>query len=308
MHAGSYQIMRRRKQQPEENHERWLVSYADFITLLFAFFVVMYALSSINEGKYRVLSDALEAAFRSTPRSMAPIQVGRVSYGQNASALNLEHRLAQLQRDMSQLGPEKTIAGIADTIEGALAKLIEDDIVDVRRDALWIEVEINTSILFPSGSARLAAEAVPVIQTLARILRPFANRLHVEGFTDNLPINTKVYPSNWELSAARAARVVRLLGQHGVASNRMVAIGHGENQPKADNNTASGRRQNRRVVLTILADTETPMRHALPDTRLKELAPRLAEVSDAQASPVLAPHRAGARDRDQSASPQSSQP
>lgn len=237
--------MRRRRRQPEhENTERWLISYADFITLLFAFFVVMYAISSVNEGKYRVLSDTMVSAFSNTPRTLEPIQVGEEGIPGEPSLF-----------DPGSTGdPVGNLSRIADDFERVLSPLIEQDLISVHRDEHWIEIEINTSLLFGSGSAELETNAIPVLRRLADILRQYPNAIQVEGFTDNVPIATVVYPSNWELSAARAASVVHLFNRSGVDPERMVAVGYGEYRPIADNTTPEGRRKNRRVVLVVSAD------------------------------------------------------
>jgi len=268
-----------RKKAPEEheNHERWLVSYADFITLLFAFFVVMYAISSVNEGKYRVLSDSLVAAFRSSPKSLQPIQIGGISKAPVTSTEQVNQRKAAivklpkmfLSQEISKQGimrdpllEEKYKQGdnlvelqkIADNVRKALAKLVAQGLITVKQKALWVEVLISDSVLFPSGSARLQSKAVGVIKKLAGILQDFPNPVRVEGFTDNVPIKTIVYPSNWELSAARAASVVRLFSASGIAPDRLVAQGYGEFRPVASNETSKGRARNRRVVVVVLAD------------------------------------------------------
>jgi chemotaxis protein MotB len=116
-----------------------------------------------------------------------------------------------------------------------------------------VEVEINTSLLYSSGSAELEDEAIPVLRDLAGILQRYPNQIQVEGFTDNLPINNYIFPSNWELSAARAAGVVHLFMRSGVQPDRMSAIGFGEFRPIADNISPEGRRKNRRVVLVIMS-------------------------------------------------------
>lgn len=275
-------MARKPKHEEHENHERWLISYADFITLLFAFFVVMYSVSSINEGKYRVLSDALVAAFRSSAKSLEPIQVGELSKSKKeagmVSAIVEQQKLGvgndqrtppSLQRQFEgareQTPPDqKTAQGVevimrmADEIEKAMATLIQQDLIAVRRGDLWIEVEIKTSILFPSGSASLQPDSQPVLKELARILADFPNPIRVEGFTDSVPINTLAFPSNWELSAGRAASVVNLFSKHGVDPKRLAAIGFAEFRPIAPNTTAEGRSKNRRVVIVVLesADAE----------------------------------------------------
>ena len=281
---------RRRRAEEHENHERWLVSYADFITLLFAFFVVMYSISSVNEGKYRVLSDSLIAAFEGPAKSINPVQIGEtvrvpISRG-NAPATSLLE-VDSVYRGVADGGAEApeeasspdeegqgTGARLADmeelgrAFEASLQPLIEEGLVDIRRRDEWLEVEIKTSILFASGSARLFGEAVPVLRELADILGQFPNPIQVEGFTDDVPINTVAYPSNWELSAARAASVVHLFTRSGVLPQRLVAIGYGEYRPVADNATVDGRAKNRRVVIVIPADRQT--RRALDVDRMTE--------------------------------------
>ena len=258
-------MRRRRHEEDHENHERWLVSYADFITLLFAFFVVMYSISSVNEGKFRVLSEALVASFRAPARSMEPIQVGRLARTSESPAvprLALEEPLAlppvpiPYRQRQPRAGVAERAAGMAELsrrIEDAMGPLIDRGMIEVRRSDDWVEVEIRTSILFPSGSARLSPDAEPVLRELARLLAPLDNQINVEGFTDNVPIRTAAYPSNWELSAARAASVVHLFVDAGVDPLRLAAIGYGEYHPVADNSTPEGRSRNRRVVLVIQA-------------------------------------------------------
>lgn len=265
-------MARKKRQEEHVNHERWLVSYADFITLLFAFFVVMYAVSSVNDGKYRVLSDTLEAAFdpagafQEEQRSLNPIQVGEIAKTDRNDNIQLQKEaINALDNEASPASTEdiidteqlnKTIQAIdtmADELDDALSPQIQSDLVNVKRNELWLEIEIKSSLLFHSGSASISGKAVPVIEEIAKILKPFPNKIHVEGFTDNIPIKNAVYPSNWELSAARAASVVRLLASHGMDPVNMAAIGYGEFRPIADNNTRAGRMKNRRVVLIVLA-------------------------------------------------------
>ena len=252
-------MARRKIHEEHENHERWLVSYADFITLLFAFFVVMYAISSVNEGKYRVLSEAIVSAFRESPRSLEPIQVGQLTrspYSMDAPLNPVPVNPLDLQLITPPMpgNPEVTeqINEIADEIEQSLAPLIEDELIDVRRFDNWLEVEIKTSILFGSGSAEASGESAPVLSRIARVLRDVPNRINVEGFTDDRPISTVIYPSNWELSAARAATVVRLFEEFGIDPERLAAIGYGEHRAVESNDTAEGRAANRRVVLVIM--------------------------------------------------------
>jgi len=269
-----------RKKRVEEhvNHERWLVSYADFITLLFAFFVVMYSISSVNEGKYRVLSDTLEAVFTDPAKSKDPIQVGDLLRGEGKQTAEPKAKenpinvleLAPIEMPIppsNVLPPElidshtpppvdddiiRTIKDISKQLNNALADLIANDDVIIKQGDDWLELEMKSNVLFYSGEARLETTAVPIIGKVANILSTSANPIQVEGFTDNNPINTPKFPSNWELSAARAASVVHLLDRYGLDPSRMSAIGYGEFQPIADNSTEEGRQKNRRVVLVVL--------------------------------------------------------
>ncbi|MEQ6342097.1 MAG: flagellar motor protein MotD [Gammaproteobacteria bacterium] len=263
-------MARKKKHEEHENHERWLVSYADFITLLFAFFVVMYSISSVNEGKYRVLSDSMVAAFRAAPKSIEPVQVGREAKSPRDTTLEQRTDPNVIRRPPMPI-PRKTmdqqdkinserasspaaLKAIADKIERAMAGLIVKNMVSIRRSDFWLEVEINTNILFPSGVSRLQEQAIPTLSEIAKILRDFPNPIRVEGFTDNLPINTLAFPSNWELSAARSASVVHVFMDSGVSPERMSAVGYGEYRPVADNSTEDGRNKNRKVVIVILND------------------------------------------------------
>lgn len=269
-----------RKKQPEEpvNHERWLVSYADFITLLFAFFVVMYSMSSVNEGKYRVLSDSMVAAFSSTTRSLNPIQIGELVRApasriptiiEAPTPINIIPQIFSSSRPNSQASPtannEREIAladasnqieYIADELADALEGLIADEQISLKQDALWLEVEINSNVLFNSGSTELSIDAEEVLNKLAVLLSKYPNRISVEGFTDNKPIQSSIFPSNWELSSARAAAVVRLFADYGVEPSRMYSVGYGEFRPSAGNDSEAGRASNRRVVVVIMANIQ----------------------------------------------------
>lgn len=274
-------MARKRKPVEPENHERWLVSYADFITLLFAFFVVMYSMSSVNEGKYRVLSDSMTAAFTQTTRSLAPIQAGKVVRSSSSvikpirdvpDEINISAPIVLLKggpeiivdpeyQDQSQeqaasQAITEQIDGIASDIEAEFEEMIADDNVSVRRSPFWLEVVFNSNILFNSASADLSAEARVELGKLGVLLQEYENNISVEGFTDNIPIISPLFPSNWELSSARAAAVVRLFEEYGVESARLISVGYGENRPVSDNQTIEGRANNRRVVIVIMAKVD----------------------------------------------------
>lgn len=236
---------RKHKEEEHENHERWLVSYADFITLLFAFFVVMYSVSSVNEGKYRVLSDALSSAFRDVPGqsvgAMVSINPQQQVMPNRQSLLNERERAKQLEK----------ISLMARQIQQALAPLIKDGRVRITEGVLGLTVEINEKLLFASGDARLNAVAVGTLESIAQVLAPTNFPIIVEGHTDNTPINTAQFPSNWELSGTRASSVVRVFIGNGISPVRLTATGYAEQRPVADNATPEGRQRNRRVAIVI---------------------------------------------------------
>jgi len=258
---------RRRRDLGEDNHDRWLVSYADFITLLFAFFVVMYSISSVNEGKYRVLSKTLNLVFgeqvsdvsRAAPPTIEQELVDRVTIPAQVPADSViedpikeklkQQALKALQRAVSQ-------QRVYDELAISLEDWVDRKLIDIRMNGDRIEVDMKARLLFSSGDARLSPGAMDALRQVAKSLTNIPNPIQVEGFTDNVPISTPVYQSNWELSAARAASVVQFLSAQGVTPQRLAAVGRGEYQPIADNSTEQGRAANRRVTLMILGSKQ----------------------------------------------------
>jgi len=239
-------MARRRRRQHEEhqNHEGWAIPYGDLVTLLLAFFVVMYAISQVNEGKYRILSDSLIAAFRGQPTTFDPVQVGPLAATTVASPIvQLPEQVRSMA--MRQLGLEAT---------EALNPLIRQGLVDVEESDGRITIAIRSDILFASGSALPSAQAQSVARLLGEVLSHFPVNIKVEGHTDNVPVVSGSFRSNWELSAARAASVVHLLIAGGVEPQRLAAVAYGEFQPVLPNTTPDGRNANRRVVLLVEAD------------------------------------------------------
>lgn len=299
-------MARKKHHEEHANHEAWAIPYGDLVTLLLAFFVVMYSISSVNEGKYRVLADSLSEAFGGPPRSVKPLQLGRVQQrgSQNESAAMVANKLprsALASRMISDLptrpqmrlavetgSPDAATARyararekletIAVRVEEALAPLIRADLVVVTRTPLWLEVEVKADILFDSGSAAPREDACATIARLGQTLAPFPNGIRIEGHTDDRPIATAAFPSNWELSAARAASVVRLFAAEGVATARMTVIGYGQERPKADNADIDGRSENRRVVLAILATPDEPGTSAAETTTAQASVARSGEA------------------------------
>ena len=275
--------MARRKKKPEEhvNLERWLVSYADFITLLFAFFVVMYAISSVNEGKYRVLSDTLTEVFQTRPSSPTPIEFDNALSNQPRLSEDPDFIDLPVPESDDILTPDNPeLDTLSEEISKMVQPLIDDDLINIKKTDFWLEIDIKSSILFKSGDSKLSEDAEDILATIAALIKEYPNDVQVEGFTDNVPINTTKFPSNWELSSSRAASVVHLFEEEGVAPKRLQAIGYGEHRPKADNNTAQGRNANRRVNLVILGQGDARRIQQKRTQTLKQTTPEKIDFID----------------------------
>lgn len=318
-------MARRRRHEEHEHHEAWAIPYGDLVTLLLAFFVVMYSMSEVNDGKYRVLSDSLTEAFGGTPHasvtgnasttSLRPIQLLPDEQVRRMIAAGLPDRrlaeasaaraqmvataspaAAQAVQTGAQLPPlspatpgapatsaaapaptsatpatasppvataadaegQRELNRVTDDVSIALQSLIAAGQVHVRRYGSWIAVDISTDILFDSGVAQLSPPAIQALQRLAAALAPWPNAVRVEGHTDDRPIRTATFPSNWELSAARAASVVHLFMDHGIAAERLAVVGFGQYRPVMPNTTTAGRNANRRVAVVILGRNAAP--------------------------------------------------
>lgn len=248
----------RRKYEEEEsiNHERWLVSYADFITLLLAFFVVMYSMSQINESKFRVLSNTLNDAFNFVEYEIDPLEIGEVA---KSNPLNLipvtegadVDRLADGKGAQEQGMVPAELERINDELVNIFGNEISEDLLMIRGNEDWLEIELKSSLLFGSGGASLNYQAEALINEIAGVIFDGNYAVRVEGHTDNQAIGVSNFASNWELSGARASAIVRQLISSGIEPYRLSAIAYGEHQPIASNASAQGRAQNRRVVLAI---------------------------------------------------------
>jgi len=242
---------RRRRPDTDLRTDRWMISWADFVTLLFAFFVVMYGLTSVHEEKYRQLAQSLSDVFRAEGGARVVSPEGGEGLlpeqGQALEALpnTVQSPDAEQTRALEQLQLQA---------EQRLHHWLEEGSVQITGNSLWMAIELNASLLFESGDALPVIEAEPLLQQVAGLLVGRDNPVHVEGFTDNRPISTERFPSNWELSAARAAAVVRTLQLQGVRPERMAAVGYGEYQPAYSNRTEEGRQRNRRLVVVIARD------------------------------------------------------
>ena len=243
--------IKRRREEEHENHERWLVSYADFITLLFAFFVVMYAISTLNEGKYRVLSDALVMAFRHD--TVVTAQSTGLSPINRTTATPVPAPLRPRVVDPLRKEQERKLLDLASKIKEALAPLVKTGQVRLTQLPRGIAVEISASVLFAPGQASLQPDSIAALSAVAQVLGTTSDPVQVEGHTDNVPIASPQFPSNWELASARASSVVRLFVATGVNPSRLSATGYADNRPVEGNDTPEGRARNRRVTLMIIA-------------------------------------------------------
>ncbi len=242
-------MARKKYREEHENHERWLVSYADFMTLLFAFFVVMYAISSVNDGKYRVLSNSLNGAFGT---SLQP--GGKIPDLKQAEGSFLIPLPNPRAKNSEVLGKEREkMKNVARDILTVLEPLVREGKVRVTQTSRGVAIEINASLLFAPGEAKLNKDSVQALKAIASVLQIDNHAIQVEGFTDTSPIKNSLFPSNWELSAVRASAVARLFMENGVDDGRLTAVGQGPKSPVGSNDTPEGRARNRRVTVTILA-------------------------------------------------------
>jgi len=257
---------RRRRQRAHSNHERWLVSYADFITLLFAFFVVLYASAQVDQRKVGRLALAIQVAFQEMgvfPASTTQIPLNSnepMPFSTVQAVENVKHN-AELGRIASP--PEDSVAAASEqadlsTMQSELQQALQSEIakhqVSLHRESEGLVVSLKEFGFFNSGSATIKPEAMPALDRIASILAVRTCRLRIEGHTDNVPIHTTQMPSNWELSTARSTEVVRvLIIAHRFAPQRLSAAGYAEYHSIASNLTVQGRAQNRRVDILILA-------------------------------------------------------
>ena len=278
-------MTRKPYQETEElrhNQDRWLISYADFITLMLAFFVVLYAMNTLKYQQQPPAQQTLAsaAAAPANPPACTPPeteQATKATTGETNALLAGSPLITLAQEqpvhsNSSALVPEPAsnhainldpqttqITSLASRLHNQLHSLIEQGKVQIQQSSWGISIDINASILFGSADATLNSEATATLNRITALLTTEAYPIRVEGYTDDKPIKTKVYPSNWELSSARASGVVRYFIQQGVNRQRLAAVGYAENNPIADNQQETGRARNRRVVLKILANEIDPL-------------------------------------------------
>jgi chemotaxis protein MotB len=249
-----------RIRQKNENHDRWLVSYADFITLLFAFFVVMFASSQTNRAHAKAISDAVKKALKEgavTPKVSAILggTVDRNGTG-NAMRRGPGGTRPQVRPEAASEAPQAVpLTTPMRLLSDNLRQEISGGQVNLRLEDRGLVISLQTASVFPSGGDSISASAYPTIEKLATVLNKLPNPIRLEGHTDSLPINNWRFQSNWELSAARSIAMLRLLNERfGVNSQRMAVVGYADNASVDSNQTEEGRERNRRVDIVIVSD------------------------------------------------------
>ncbi|HUA87379.1 MAG TPA: flagellar motor protein MotB [Bryobacteraceae bacterium] len=247
-------MARRKKAPAHENHERWLISYADFITLLFAFFVVMFASSQADKGRAAEVSESVRKALEGEKlKTVLQVlwggSVNNVGKGnammrgpggaQKAPEEKKEQKLAELLPSLKVLSDE-------------LKKEIDSGRIRISMEQRGLVVSFNQAALFPSGEDAIDESSDESLEKVAAAIEKMPNPVRLEGHTDAVPINTSRFHSNWELSAARSIAVMELLNRFGVPRERMSIAGYADVAPVASNDTEEGRAKNRRVDIVIL--------------------------------------------------------
>jgi len=251
-------MVRRPIEEDDDNPERWLVSYADFITLLFAFFVVMYSVSSVNQGKYKELSSSINVAFsndKTQPENQT--QTSATDQTQVQPEKKSEPPLATSAPTQAQQIEVDAMASLGKQIAQSLAPLIKEGKARVIQDNRGLRIDIKDAALFTAGSADLIETAKAVLTEIALPLLTSNHAILVEGHTDNTPIyiQNAAFFSSWELSAVRASSVIGMFNEVGIENIRLSALGYGPSQPISDNTTEDGRATNRHIAIMVLYDS-----------------------------------------------------
>ena len=258
-------LKKRRHFVEQDNVDRWLVSYADYMTLLFALFVVLYAMAMVNEEPFETATESIGKVFQANEE--LPKNRG---HGDDILDVNTSKTNKRLYGNgiLDVAGPELvdgevTLSNVSDSQVGtnltslekelhtALYELIESGYAQLQVDGDWLEIELNSGMLFPSGSSSATKNAITILAVIYDVIGSSTNFIRVRGYTDNQAINTEIFSSNWELSVFRATAILRALENLNLDPARMAIEGYGQYYPREDNRTAEGRAQNRRVVIAI---------------------------------------------------------
>ena len=252
--------MARKKRESHENHERWLVSYADFITLLFAFFVVMFASSQTDKTKTQAISDSVEKALKGETFNsvVAAVLGGAIDMKGQGSAqmkgpggVKKELKTVDVKRDgqIAELLPSLQI------LNQELGSEIRSGKLNISMGARGLIISFTQVALFPSGEDEIAKDFYPTIQKIASAIKQVPNPVRLEGHTDSVPIHNSRFKSNWDLSAARSIALLEVFVDSGMPRERLSIAGYGDTAPVDDNDTDEGRQRNRRVDMVVLNET-----------------------------------------------------
>lgn len=259
-----YRHKQKHSQVEPEQLDRWLVSYADYMTLMFALFVVLYAMAIVKEEQYSVLADSLTRMFEKPEQSgtgvpgqsvlTTPAQQSELElYGSSLEPAKGPELIADATRlsDVSERLLGSPLQSVEQQLTKALANLLQQGLAKLQQDQNWLTIELSSGLLFASGSATATPSATTLLTEITRVINPINNFIRVRGYTDDEPINNELFASNWELSVSRATSVLRLLEQLGTAPQRLAIEGYGQYYPFEQNDSAEGRAANRKVVIAI---------------------------------------------------------
>ncbi|MGB0936601.1 MAG: flagellar motor protein MotB [Colwellia sp.] len=277
----SYPIkMDRRENARNENVHRWLISYADYMTLMFALFVVLYAMALVNEEPFEAITESLGKVFlvdknkplrKEKGDDILPVQndtQDKILHGNNIvltksdivdsdsqeNNIIIDPSKQHVEKDLSNVSNEiqgEQLIALEETLNTSLDKLLTNELVTIELKGDWLEIGLSSGLLFPSGSSSLISSAEPILIDIFDVLKPINNFVRIRGYTDNQPINTEIFISNWELSVYRATSVLKVFERLTMQPSRMAIEGYGQYQPVASNNTEQGRAKNRRVVIAV---------------------------------------------------------
>lgn len=258
-------LRKRRHDVEHDNIHRWLVSYADYMTLMFALFVVLYAMAMVNEKPFESITESFGQVFQAYED-----ETKNRGHGDSVLMVNTSQTNKKLYGDgiLDVAGPElldneKNLSNISDSqvgsnlssledeLHAALYELVESGFAQLKIDGDWLEIELNSSLLFPSGSSSATHSAEAILEVIYDVIGKASNFIRVRGYTDNQAINNEIFSSNWELSVFRATAILRVLENLGLNPARMAIEGYGQYYPSSDNLTAQGRAKNRKVVVAI---------------------------------------------------------
>lgn len=260
-HSSKRRRLLKKASSGSQGRDRWILSYADFITLLFAFFVALYSISLKTDGNDRRLSETLNGVFEAVQKSIKPINIGKPIIGGEKSnepvdakpipsnPPNMEEKL--VNPTPIKQAPQTVYDVLSSTINSQFQSLQQKGQISITDTPNWVNLELKSALLFGEGEYQLTNEAVALLMAISGVLKNYPSPILVDGNTDNLPVTSTRLMSNWHLSSMRAASVVDELVYQGVDPKLIAPIGFSSEHPKVRNTNEEARKQNRRVVLRI---------------------------------------------------------